>query len=166
MGSLVAHVLGWDPGPSTSAWALLDKVAFRHALAKPFHFVAGGSMPSTREALWRILAVDGPKPIVGVESPEGYIFEHARGAQLLKTKGVASEIATMARDLGLAVVEKPAQVIRQALCGRAARGAHGDAAVVAAVARLVSGMPRRSSNHLRDAVLCAVFAGFNPGAAT
>lgn len=147
-------VIGWDPGPTKSAYAILLQGGSLYAVSK---FVVGETVTNDRlaegfavvEAHAWDMGLGLRDVTAAIEAPGGYIFHQARGAQLLKTSHVAGELATIARMRGLVVIEKSAQEWRRKFCGRANAT---DAMVKQRCVMFVRELPRRSSAHMRDAI--------------
>lgn len=144
------RVLGLDPGSTFTGWAVLREGETRRQ--KPT-FLRGGRVAN--EGLWDLLRDCERDTLIAIESPAGHIFSPARGAQLLATKGVASEIAGAAKALGFKVWEKPCAHVRKVLCQRATAG---DRVVKTALPVFVDGLPKRSNSHVRDAIAVAAVA--------
>ena len=154
-----ACVLGIDVGPTRCGWALLAPTT-RQGRAR---FLDGGMVDSDLKSLLAFLkryGIDGVT--LAIEEPSGYIHEHKRGAQLLETRGVSGAIGMAAKMLGVSVVRMTAQQVRGSMC-RGGRGMAGDDAVKRACALYVAEMPKRSSTHVRDAILIACCVLFNAG---
>lgn len=150
------RVLGVDPGPSHCGWGVVER-AERNGRAR---FVAGGRIPSDNESLRRLVGDPGLSvDVVAIEQPSGFIFERARGAQVMATRGVADAIAMAAETLGRKVVQLTANQVRRSLCGPS-NGIPGDRAVKMAVGLYVVGLPAKTNSHVRDALLVACWALF------
>ncbi len=149
------YAIGFDPGPT---WC---GVASASLWGARLHFEWGERIRSHEPDVAAAIARVSTSALVAVETPEGFVHQHARGAQLLRTAAIAGSIATLARATGRAVLPLSAQAVRRALCGRGVRGTPGDAHVKRALSVLVVGMPARSSTHVRDALAAAVVALLN-----
>ena len=148
--------LAFDPGPKTCGFALAKlKPEMR---GRPM-FIGGGKVDSDHETISICLRDHREVDIVAVETPAGYVHEHARGAQLLETRGEASMIAAIARVIGLLVVEMTAGEWRRQLTGKSNAS---DAVIARACAMLASGLPKRSSVHTRDALGLAIVSLTRP----
>lgn len=164
-------VVAFDPGPTECGWAIVQAGAA--AMRGMVAFVEGGKVDSKMAELLAVVrrAVRGEvQPLVALEAPSGFIFESgskrgeghgAIGKQLLATAMVAGEIKGLVRTPGrdLPLVAVNAATWRRAVCGRNNADNH---LVEAAVSRLTIGLPKRTNNHLRDAVGLAIFASWNP----
>jgi Holliday junction resolvasome RuvABC endonuclease subunit len=156
-------IIAFDPGSKKTGLAVLEGPIDRQARPK---FQWGGHVPNdgAMRELRLLATIRAAYPIVAVESPSGFIHQHARGAQLLETAKVAGELVGLAKSLGLRVVEMPRQDWARALCGKGIRGSPGDRHVKRAVEMFVSNLPKRSSTHVRDAIGLAVVTIWNQGA--
>jgi len=162
--------LGWDPSTVGAAWAeLLVSPARRE-------FVGTGMCKTEREieARLRKFSVDRTAAnfdrdiVIGIEMPMGIHTARddaktarARGVYLMKTRGVASSIATMARMLGFeTVIELSPGQCRSAIgLGRSST----NAGVSHALRVVVPSWPARSNDHNRDAAVCAFAAATRRG---
>jgi Holliday junction resolvasome RuvABC endonuclease subunit len=153
------RVVAWDPGPRWSGWCLAEMTAASRG--RPV-FVDGGKVRSIPEEIHRIIGRAGAGSVVGVETPTGYVHQHARGAALLETARVAGEIVGAARYCGHHVVEMAASSWRRALCGN---GSAPDCTIARAVAMLATGLPVRTNVHLRDALGLAIVVFRHPAIA-
>ena len=160
------RIVSIDPGTAEIHWAALDRLPQRCA-----RFVCGGHAPASVRGLSDVLreagAAEDAVDIVAVERPKGYIHEHARGAARLDTSNVAGGVAWVTPLLihrrTVRVVEMSKAEWTACLVGRPRRGHRfagqaGDKAVNAALALWVDGMPKRSSQDLRDAIGLGVVA--------
>lgn len=158
------RIVGFNPGPTKSGWCVAELALADRGMVR---FIRGGQCRSIHEEFCRIIEAARPGPLhplllVGVEQPEGFIHQHARGAQLLETARVAGEIAGLARLSGYRVAQLPAGKWRHALAGK---NNASDALVARACAMFVRGMPKKSNSHVRDALGLAVVVLRNPGIA-
>lgn len=138
-------VLAFDPGTKKSGWCLLERVGRRIA------FRGCGEVASGRVEVEAFIGAWPTVHLVAVETPDGYVHEHQRGAHLLETRGVAERMVMAARALGKPVVELSAQRWRRML-GLGGFGTPGDTAVKGALRVLVADFPKRSNVHVRDAM--------------
>ena len=147
------RILGFDPGPTTTAWTPIEVEGQRvrrwldHGVVRHPVEIA--------DQLHRQL----PGTLIAVETPSGYVFEHARGRALLDTARVAGEIFGIATSLGWRVERLSAQEWRKAVVGRANAS---DGHVRGALAVLIRNMPR-TNNHQRDAAGCALAVAMKLG---
>jgi len=125
-------------------------------------FMNGGKVPSVHAELLKMIDGAPEKATIAVESPSGYIHEHARGAQLLETRGVADRIATIATMRGRGVVDMPAVEWRRHLTGRSNAS---NPLIKRACTLFVFGLPnqtgvgrKRLNAHVWDALGLAVIA--------
>jgi Holliday junction resolvasome RuvABC endonuclease subunit len=147
-------VIAFDPGPTTCGLAVVQRTR------GSARFISASNIPSTQAAVREALATSGAS-IVAVETPSGFIHQHARGAQLLATARIAGMIVGQAAALGLATLEMSAQDWRRPFCGGGHRGVPGDAAVKAAIRVFVTDVPKRTNTHVRDAIALATVASWN-----
>ena len=149
-------VLGLDPGPRLTGYGVLFSAG---GTAQPKYLRAGVVESKGAEIVdliryWIGQGYTAPF-YVAVETPAGYIHEAARASALLETAKVAGMIAEAARGLGVDVVSIPAARWRLTLCGK---NNPKDATVKRAISVVVSGLPKRTNVHERDALGCAYAA--------
>ena len=143
------NLLSLDPGPTSSGYARVRLVGPRVT------YVSSGRVSSDLNQLERLF--DPELDAVAVETPKGYVFSPARGAQLLATARIAGALAWMAQARHLRLVELSAGEWRKALCGRATADDHR---VADAVAANVIDCPAKSNVHVRDALGLALVAAW------
>lgn len=163
-------LLAIDPGSKRAGYARV-KV---EPLGQRCHFLDAGMMPSTRDALLGYLA-EHAVDAGAVERPAGFAFELSRVGALLETSYAAGLMSGVLQahaqetgrvgeyKTGVPVLELSAQVWRRELCGshreRAEkRGSAGDAEVRRFVEHFVRGLPKRTNEHVRDALGLALVA--------
>jgi Holliday junction resolvasome RuvABC endonuclease subunit len=152
----IRRVLAWDPGIAVSYYALLES---GRDSGNRVRFLDGGKVSSDLDSLSGRLEGVGNVACVAVETPRGFIYQHARGAALLETRGVAERIAIAAQVMGHTVVQMPATEWRKALCGK---GNASDDQIKRMVQMVTVNLPTRSSEHVRDAIGLACMVLWNP----
>jgi len=138
-----------DPGPTMCGHARVRIEGTRAT------YVEGGLVNATLEGIEQLLRI---ADAVAVEVPRGYIFQPARGAQLLATAHIAGGICWMAQSRGLPLVEFTGQEWRRGLTGKGSRVS--DHMVKDAVESAVIGVPSKTNVHVRDALGLAVVAAW------
>jgi Holliday junction resolvasome RuvABC endonuclease subunit len=147
-------VLGFDPGPTSTGWALIRPIFERRERPR---FLQGGSVPSTLEDLAGILRSLSPEA-VAVEAPEGYVHEHERGAQLIETSRVAGEIIGVCHALRIPCSRMSASHVRARLCRRPSAN---DRTVKTALTVFMCDLPKKSNSHVRDAAAVALVSSWS-----
>jgi Holliday junction resolvasome RuvABC endonuclease subunit len=142
--------LAFDPGPKSCGFAVANLTP--EMRGRPT-FLRGGKVDSAFDSIRCLLDENSNVDIVAVETPAGFIHEHARGAQLLETRGVAGRIDTIARMRSHNVVEMTAGEWRRQLTGKANAS---DAVIKRAVTMFAYGLPKRTNAHMRDALGLAI----------
>jgi len=138
------QVLGIDPGPTKSGYALLDFTI----KSAPIWVDAGTSedvgalLDTTYEA--------GPNMLVVVEQPRA-VHNPMANVQVMRTAWAAGEIYGYARAKGFNVLAVGVNEWRIAFVGHSRAGDNADHKVEAELRRHVREMPPRSSSHARDA---------------
>jgi len=152
-------VIGFDPGPTRTAWALVS-VTDRGAA-----YLDSGTFPSrygeASNLLTSLSAWGWVAPLRAViETPRGVVFNMFRGDALLQSATVAGMIsAECVRVLGGSCVSMvSADDARKAVGVKRGRRKAGstDKAIKAILASSVGSMPKRSNPHTRDAIVVAV----------
>jgi len=152
MGEPGIVVLGIDPGPSAHGWALLRVLDLQTAE----WLALGVDKPDWYDAL--TLASFAVRPeLVAIERPAGGGYSPATVPPLLETAYQAGILAGRALAAGLDVSPLCAADWRREVVGR---GNAEDAAIKDAVLRLVTGWPKKSNAHHRDAAGVALAAGW------
>lgn len=144
------YVIGVDPGPKKCGWAV---IWYERSAASTARYVTGGMVESHVNAFATTLFGANANAVVAVETPSGYVHEHARGAQLLATARVAGELVGVAKANGRHVIELSPETWRRALTGKTTAS---DATIKRAVGFHVTEMPKRSNSHTRDAIGVAI----------
>jgi Holliday junction resolvasome RuvABC endonuclease subunit len=148
-------VVGFDPGPTTSAYAVLDAAkrqvldvgtfssssdSFDNDLAGLKTLWGGNHKSGSGATLWAI------------EKPEGFVFQPYRGPTLLDTAFVAGKIG------GILNYEKVVTFScarwRSCVCGKANAD---DSEVKYAITSFVE-LPKRTNEHVRDAIGVTIYA--------
>lgn len=149
--------LGIDPGPfgTRHGWAVL-----RYLPGLTPQWTASGQ-GTTEQILAQLRGVSASIACVAVETPAGYVWSFERGSSLLQTARAAGHLQGLLEGLGLRVATPAAQDWRRHVIGNPQAG---DPDVARALARLLSGLPTRSSVHERDAAgaALAVAKGWRP----
>jgi Holliday junction resolvasome RuvABC endonuclease subunit len=157
--------LAWDPGPTKSAYALVE-VAGRGEMAR-HRYHSCGMVESTASAMLEIVEGYAKQKMVDVVAIEHAVHTHpsktasraalmGRAKQLMATTRIEGIIETLCVAKGLPVRPLPATVWRRELTGRAQAT---DARVKEHVSMVVSRLPKRTNVHVRDAIGLAVVAG-------
>jgi Holliday junction resolvasome RuvABC endonuclease subunit len=149
-------VLGVDPGPTSHGWALVHVTG----LDGGRFVICGECKDQPAENILRL--VKTPSGLLAIEVPARFLPSNgthypAVAGALMGTTYQAGRLASIAEDRGLASVEMTAADWRREVCGK---GAAKDGQVAEAVGRLVSGWPKRSNAHVRDAAGVALAAGW------
>lgn len=154
------YALGLDPGPTKTAWSLIEMGPNGMA-----HYVGSGMLLSTDPDAFRakLAGAASVGALVAVELPTALhpragadpanLF--ARSKQLLATMKVGASIATEARSAGLEVVELSAGQWRHALTGK---NNASNPLIERAVRMFTTGFPTKSNEHVRDALGLAIVA--------
>lgn len=156
-------ILAFDPGSRFSGYAHVwcDGARVRYQSA--------GQIEAEYGALARVLyatsAVPGAaRTLVAVERPTGFVHDPVRGAHLMATSNVAGGTAWASRALGFEVIEVAPATVRKAVLGKRAGGRHEkgevDRLIKEALPGLVLGLPKRTNEHVRDALALAVAANW------
>ena len=169
------RVLGVDPGPRVSAWALVEvnhqDLRYRNRAAA-ISYLAHGEIEGdtdTQCAALRLLLADHLDIfsteqglcLVAVEAVAGFAFQATsnRGggqaivAALMATSRVVGELVRTSKDAGRPTIAVTAGRARKIVLNRASAT---DATVKAGVLRYVRGWPTRSNVHARDAALLSL----------
>lgn len=141
--------LGFDPGPTRTAWALVSMV-----LPRPI-FHDGGVVPSDRNEL-RTVFQRQPNwlALVSIETVM-FSFADQSTSQIILTSGVQDRIETIAwYERGDVPVERvTARSWRKLLIGKATPS---DAEIAHVIKSRVDALPTRTNNHVRDAIGAAI----------
>ncbi len=161
---MIARVLGVDPGPTHTGWALLD-FAIPSA---PVWF--GGGTCEEIEDVFDSFGARRPIPVspfshelgeperldlVCIERPRA-LHNPMANVQLMATAWAGGIVVGLARARGLIVQEVGQNEWRQALVGHSKRGEKVDPKVADHLRMHVRQMPERSSVHARDAAGVAI----------
>ena len=147
---MIARVLGVDPGPTFTGWALLD-----FTIAASPVWVMGGTCDNEIGALLDLLSPNPLRPdmrpdLVCVERPRA-MHNPMANVQLMATAWAGGVIVGHAEARGFRVCELGQNEWRVALVGRSKRGDNVDHKVKAALLAHVRQLPNRSTVHARDA---------------
>lgn len=147
-------VLGIDPGPSSSGWALLD---FTIASA-PVWFEGGRT--ERMLALFELLEQRELAPRIALVAVERAValYSPLANVQAMGTAWAGGHVAGLAEARGFTVVALGVNEWRQAFVGHSSRGENVDHKVEAALRMFVRQMPTRTSVHARDAAGVACVA--------
>jgi hypothetical protein len=138
------RVLGIDPGPSKSGYALLDFTIKTAPI-----WIEGGTSEDVGELLDLTFA-PSPTMLVVVEQPRA-LHNPLANVQVVSTSWAGGEIYGYARAKGFNVLSVGVNEWRIAFVGRSRAGDNVDHKVEAELRRRVRQMPNRSSSHSRDA---------------
>lgn len=156
-------ILGIDPGPTEHGMAWIEVTADARRLN-------GAQCHAHQYALEHIGRMDivsalsremGIEVLVCIEVPEqvhpsrsmSKAAAIARGTQLVKTLERVADLRVACERAGVPCVTMACREARRAM---GVRGAKPDAATAVVLQRLVSGWPRRSNAHVRDAAIVAL----------
>lgn len=158
------RVLGLDPGPSHSGWALLESGAAPSARPR---WLACGEIASTSTEIAALIGgqatAAGATPfVVAVEIISGYTYGFVRTSAINATSNFAGIIEGLAVGLSVRVERMPASTWRLQMTGK---GNAKDSLIKRALLVLVEGVPSRTNVHERDAA-GAAFAVLQRLAAT
>jgi crossover junction endodeoxyribonuclease RuvC len=147
-------VLGIDPGVSEHGYAILSLDS------------SGRPKATSRAGVLRLKPIDLKRwvvqhtssflDLIAVETPEGFVFEHKRGAALVQTAAMAGQIAASLVGCADQVLTASAQAWRKAILSNASAS---DALIRLYIKNAVPGWPKRSSVHARDAAGVALYLG-------
>lgn len=153
-------VVGFDPGPKRTAWAVV--IHSNGACS----YMDSGLVPSehgeVRDLLSRLSAWGWVAPLrAAVEVPSGAIFQTFRASSLLETATVAGMVASeCVSSLGPGrVVMVNAREARARLVTAKVPRKPGamDRAVKAALGARVGSLPARTNAHVRDAIVASLW---------
>jgi Holliday junction resolvasome RuvABC endonuclease subunit len=145
-------VMAFDPAITSATWAAL------HVAGRAISFAAGGEVPIDLQAdeLRGLLARLGPD-VVAVECPAKAIFASARAPSVMRSTRASGWLEGACVMAGAsAVLTVSANTWRTLLVGK---GNADDERIACAVNARVVGLPKRTNNHLRDAVGLAAVVG-------
>lgn len=157
---LERRCLAFDPGPKRTGWGFLKATG---PMTRP-HFLAGGMVASDNRTLGALIErCTLPEQwhlSVAIELPGRYLYNAARAAPLFDTSGVGHAIEAICDERSLPRISLIPQAWRRRLCA-GSRGLPGDAQVKTTLAMLVTGLPKRTNSHVRDALglACVVLLG-------
>jgi hypothetical protein len=136
-------ILGIDPGPTKSGYALLDFTVRSAPI-----WLEGG----TSEDVGALLDTYDPGPgmLVVFEQPRA-VHNPMANVQVVRTAWAGGDCHGYARAKGFNVLSLGVNEWRQAFVGHSKRGENVDHKVENALRVLVRQMPPRSSTHARDA---------------
>jgi Holliday junction resolvasome RuvABC endonuclease subunit len=154
-------VLGLDPGPSRSAWALIEGTQLPRGSTS---YLARGSLVGQSDAqsyALRLGAKYMAPRIVVVEAVEGFAFAATSkrgGGQavvraLMQTSRMVGELVREAKTQGYAVTAITASRARTRVFNR---GNIQNGPIKAQIGRLIRGWPEISNEHERDAAVAAL----------
>jgi Holliday junction resolvasome RuvABC endonuclease subunit len=137
------RVLGIDPGPTKSGFALLDFTVKSAPI-----WVQGG----TSEDVGMLIDSYDAEPgmLIAIEQPRA-LHNPMANVQVMRTAWAGGDVHGYARAKGFEVVIVGVNEWRIAFVGHSKRGENVDAKVEAMLRTLVREMPPRSSTHARDA---------------
>lgn len=137
------RVLGIDPGPTKSGFALLDFTV----KSAPIWIQAG-----TSEDVGMLIDTYDAEPdmLIAIEQPRA-LHNPMANIQVMRTAWVGGDVHGYARARGFNVVAVGVNEWRIAFVGHSRRGDDVDHKVEAELRRHVREMPARSSSHARDA---------------
>ena len=147
-------VMGIDPGPKSSAWAVVEctQYSIPRWVAKAYESNADIDLG----LLWSLhgcglLAVEtsGESVLFGM-TPQAM---RSRAQQLARTNMVAGLLLGEAKNRGLPLIEVPAPVSRRSIGGKANCS---DAIIKRALVMTTRNMPRQTNSHTRDAAAAAI----------
>ncbi len=142
---MIARVLGVDPGPTHTGFALLDF----SIPSSPVWFM-GGTCDDV-ETVFDTLEGGNARPdLMCIERPRA-LHDPMANVQVMATAWAGGIVVGLARGRGFTVQEVGQNEWRQALVGHSKRGDNVDHKVEAALRLLVRQMPKRTNVHARDA---------------
>lgn len=141
-------VLGIDPG-ATIGLALIEVPA----RGRPRWVWHGDTRDHDDPVAWAMDASAIVPQAIAIEELDGYVYEQARGAALIKTARLEGRIVVQVTALGFTPVGMSRAQWRRAICGN---GQANDARVKAALSLQVLDMPKRTNAHVRDAAGVAI----------
>jgi Holliday junction resolvasome RuvABC endonuclease subunit len=147
-------VLGIDPGPTASGWALLD-----FTIASSPVWFEGGNTEHVL-ALFKLLEQRGLAERIGLVAVEQAValWKPEANVQAMRTAWAGGRVAGMAEALGFNVAALGVDRWRQAFVGHSEKGENVDHKVAAALRMFVRHFPVRSNVHMRDAAGVACVA--------
>lgn len=167
-------ILGIDPGPTRSAWSLVEAMNHPHRVTRKPSYLASGIIEgdeTQQTGALKILTsdlaglLDGRAFLTTVEAVEGFAFRATskRGggqavvAALMRTSRMVGELVRQSKNLGWPTCTITASRARKRVLNRAnAR----NPVIKATLPRLVLGWPKVSNNHVRDAGVAALAAAW------
>jgi len=150
---MIVRSLGFDPGSESSGWAFLRA----HGQREPALYVGGGTIASKRYDIAKLIV--GLRPdLVAIEWIEGMAFAGKTPGvvpALLASAAVAGGIEWCAIGTGHNVIRMPARLWRHQVIGRPSAS---DAMIKETLPHLLTGLPKRTNVHVRDACGVALAA--------
>jgi Holliday junction resolvasome RuvABC endonuclease subunit len=143
------RILAFDPGPSTSGWALVGCYRIPRV-----DWVDGGTCLSTVSSVRELIAKYAPD-LVAVERIEGISYDRKRDRKLFETSDAAGRMAAACEVSDVETVRLAAETWRHMLCGN---GRMQDKQIARVLKTLTNRMPTRSNVHIRDALGLAIAA--------
>ncbi len=143
------RILAFDPGSEASGWALV----YAGAANEPARLVRAGIVKSQLGPVRELLEDAGELDLVAVEWVEGFAFGGGKGGGVVAALVASAAVASL---LGHRVVRLPALAWRQQVTGNPSAS---NALVKATLPLFFANMPKKSNDHVRDAMGCALAAG-------
>lgn len=144
-------ILGIDPGPTRSGWALLDIFEIRRRVLDCGHSTTAEVIAALGSRWTNVgllmVAIETPGHMHPRGSPAALV---GRANGLIATTRVSAELAGAAERVGLRVMHIRAIDWRRGIVG--GKGNASDAQVKAALSLQLVGLPGRTSSHCRDAM--------------
>ncbi len=142
---MIARVLGVDPGPTHTGWAVIDFTI----PSSPVWFMGGTC--GEIETVLDTLEAGGLRPdLVCIERPRA-LHDPMANVQVMATAWAGGIVVGLARARGLTVQEVGQNEWRVAFVGHSKRGDNVDHKVEAVLRSHVRQLPARTSVHSRDA---------------
>lgn len=149
--------MGIDPGPRLSGAALLDLSGRRPALLEYGYLEFSDIRAWIAEVKADVVAVEVPDVAHGRDPNMTKAAIYSLGTNLTRTGKIAVDFARDAEARGLLTYRMTAQTWRKNVPH--GRGGCGDKAVKAWLVAILDGLPKRTSEHERDAMGIAVAGG-------
>lgn len=150
-------VAGIDPGPKSSAWAVLECTPGDRP-----RWIAKAYPKNEDLFLPALIAAHRPELVAVETSGDSHVFGktpqamRSRARWLALTNRVSGEMAGLLKAIGCSVVEVPAATSRRGIGGKANCS---DGIIKRALAMTTDNMPARTNSHTRDAA-CAAIVGW------
>lgn len=152
--------IGFDPGPRRTAWAIASTWRNAHSFED---WGVVDSTPADINDLLQSFCMTDPtmEPIVVVE--QIFITPHGNHNAIRDTCQVAGGIAWAAETLGLKVTLATSTKWRRVVCfGHKGQATPGDKEVAIALHTIYGkSLPKKSNDHLRDALGVATYGNLN-----